>query len=42
MIKFDPEKSVLEYQIGEEIKFNEADFLRFSAAFFAGMEGKFL
>ena len=41
-IKFDPAKSVLKYRIGDEIKLNEADFKRLSAAYFAEIEGKYL
>ncbi len=37
-IKFDPEKSVLKYKAGNEIKFNEADFLLLYRAFFAELK----
>jgi hypothetical protein len=41
-IKYDPDKSVLKYRIGDEIKLTEADFIRLSAAFFADIERKYL
>ncbi len=41
-IKYDPAKSVLKYQVGDEIKLNEADFKRLSSAFFADIESKYL
>ena len=41
-IKFDPAKSVLKYRVGDEIKLNEAEFIRLSSAFFAEFEGKYL
>ena len=41
-IKFDPAKSVLKYQIGDEIRLNEADFIRLSSAYFAEIESKYL
>jgi hypothetical protein len=41
-IKIEPSKSVLRYQVGDEIKLNEKNFVRLSAAFFAEIEKKFL
>ena len=41
-IKLDPDKSVLEYRIGDPIKLSEKDFLRLAEAFFAEIERKFL
>lgn len=41
-IKLDPEKSILGYRVGDEIALTEAQFVRLSAAFFAGIEEKFL
>ncbi|MDD5320091.1 MAG: hypothetical protein PHD43_05650 [Methylococcales bacterium] len=41
-IKFDPAKSVLKHRIGDEIKLNEADFIRLSSAFFTEIESKYL
>jgi hypothetical protein len=40
-IKFNPSKSVLKLQIGDEIKLTEADFVRLFRAFFDEIEAKF-
>jgi hypothetical protein len=39
-IRFVPAKSVLKYNIGDEIKLNESNFKALSAAFLADMEKK--
>lgn len=41
-IKLDPAKSLLGYQVGDQIKLNEGDFLLLSKAFFAEIENKYL
>jgi hypothetical protein len=41
-IKLDPASSVLKYQVGDEIKLNEADFLAISNAYFPEIESKYL
>ncbi len=41
-IKFNPDKSVLKYNVEDEIKLNEADFLRLFKAYFAEIERKYL
>lgn len=41
-IKYDPEKSVLKIKIGDEIKIEEEGFNALSAAFFSGIESKYL
>ena len=41
-IKFNPAKSVLKYQVGDEIKLNKAGFFQLSNAFFAEIESKYL
>jgi hypothetical protein len=40
-IKYDPSKSVLKLQIGEQIKLTEPDFVRLLKACFAEIEAKF-
>jgi len=41
-IKYDPAKAILKYRIGDEIKLNEAEFIRFASAFFSEIESKYL
>ncbi|HWI49950.1 MAG TPA: hypothetical protein VNU45_17185 [Rummeliibacillus sp.] len=41
-IKYKSEKSILKYEIGDEIKLNAEDFEQLSKAFFDEMESKFL
>lgn len=41
-IKYDPAKSVLKYNTGDEIRLSQADFVRLAGAFFAEIEDKFL
>jgi hypothetical protein len=41
-IKMDPAKSVLHYQIGDQIKVNDERFTKLSAAFFTEIEKRFL
>jgi len=40
-IKYVPSKSVLKYEIGDEIELNENDFINLPKAFFTGIENKF-
>lgn len=41
-IKYVPAKSVLKYNVGDEVKLNGEDFVQLSDAFFAEMESKYL
>ncbi len=41
-IKYNPSKSILKLQIGEEIKLTESDFVRLFRAFSAEIETKFM
>jgi hypothetical protein len=41
-IQLNPTKSVLKYQIGDEITLTEGDFLQLSEAFFAEIEKVYL
>jgi hypothetical protein len=41
-IKLDSANSVLKYQVGDEIKLNESDFVALSSAYFAEIESKYL
>jgi hypothetical protein len=41
-IKWNPAKSVLKLQIGDEIKLSESDFVLLFNAFFAEIEAKFV
>jgi hypothetical protein len=41
-IKLDSDKSVLKYKVDDEIRLNEADFVRLADAFFAEIENKYL
>jgi hypothetical protein len=40
-VKLIPEKSILKYEVGDEIRLNVKDFTRLSNAFFAEIEAKF-
>jgi hypothetical protein len=42
VIKYDPEASVLELEIGDQIRLTVDDFERLAAAFFADLESKFV
>ena len=42
VIKFIPEQSVLQLEIGDPIRLSQGDFERLSAAFFAELERKFV
>ena len=42
IIKLNPDKSVLKYRSGEEIKLSEAQFVSLSRAFFDEIEKKYL
>jgi hypothetical protein len=37
-LKLPPEKSVLKFKVGDEVKLSETDFVRLSTAFFAELE----
>jgi len=41
-IKYNPDKSVVKYKIGDEIKLHESDFVQLASAFFAEIENKYL
>lgn len=41
-IKLPPEKSLLQFKAGNEVKLTETDFVRLSEAFFAELEKKYL
>ncbi len=41
-IKYQPDKSVLKYKIGDELKLDEAAFVALSGAYFAEIEKKFV
>lgn len=40
-IKMDPEKSVLHYKVGDEIRLSESDFVKLSGAFFTEIEKRY-
>jgi hypothetical protein len=39
-LKLPPEKSVIKFKVGDQVKLSEADFVRRSTAFFAELEQK--
>jgi hypothetical protein len=40
-IKYDQARSVLKIRVGDEIKLNDADFMRLASAFLAEIERKY-
>ena len=41
-IKYDPAKSVLKYQIGDEVNIKQQDYVRLSSAFLSELAQKFV